>query len=168
MTTIAALKRRAAVPMDGYPATVVEILDDRMTFRPAALRAMREFRASHPWRGDNDQRKAKFQELVVALAEAYQIAAPELLFDRLDGSSSGASSYDPSRHRIVLRGRLSVITLLHEFAHARGMSERAAVRWSVNLFRRVFPRSFSRLVHRGHLLLRAEDVANEVCPDPRS
>ena len=155
------------MPTGGYPATVVEILDERMTFRPAALRAMKAFRASHPWRGTDDERRTKFQQLVRALADAYQIAIPELLFD-LNGSSSGASAYDPSRHRIVLRGRLSVVTLLHELAHARGMDERDAVRWSVNLFRRIFPRSYSRLVHRGHVLLRPEDVQGEVCPAPAS
>lgn len=154
------------MPTGDYPATVVEILDDRMKFKPAALRAMKAFRASHPWRGTEDERRVKCQELVVALAEAYGIALPEVLFDRLDGSSSGASCYDRSQHRIVLRGRLSVITLLHEFAHSRGMDERAAVRWSVNLFRRHFPRSYSRLVHRGHVLLRPEDVRAEVCPAP--
>jgi hypothetical protein len=52
------------------------------------------------------------------------------------------------------RGRLSVVTYLHEFAHALGRDERGACRWSINLFRRVFPEQFARLAASGHTLRR--------------
>lgn len=58
----------------------------------------------------------------------------------------------PAAHVIVLRGRLSVITLLHEVAHLlHGPSERVAVAWSLAAFRATFPRSFSRLTFSGHM-----------------
>ena len=93
------------------------------------------------------------------LAGIYRISAPKLVFGELDGSSSGASHYLPGQHEIVLLGRLSVVTYLHEFGHARGHDEREATRWSTNLFRRCFPHQYARLIHRGHILLRPQNAA---------
>ena len=141
-----------------YPESVVEVLDDRMTFKPEALQAMRRFVQSHPWRGSTDERKQKFEALVADLSAAYCMQAPTITFGELDGSCSGRSHYIPAENRIVLVGRLSVVTLLHEFGHARGMGERSACRWSLNLFRRSCPRAFSRLIHIGHMVVRPADL----------
>ncbi len=148
------------MPSADYPATVVEVLDDQISFRPASLRAVRIFATSNPWTGSLDQRKKKFCKLNRSMAAAYGIRKPELVFGNLDGSSSGRSYYEPGRHRIVLVGKLSVVTYLHEFAHARGMGEQGACRWSINLFRRCFPRQFSRLIQVGHTLVRLQDVGS--------
>ena len=149
------------MPSADYPATVVEVLDDQISFRPATLRAVHIFAKSNPWRGSLDQRKKKICKLNQSLAAACGIRIPELVFGRLDGSSSGRSYYEPGRHRIVLVGKLSVVTYLHEFAHARGMGEQGACRWSINLFRRCFPRQFSRLIQVGHTLVRPQDVGSK-------
>ena len=141
-----------------YPETVLEVIDEDMQFNPAALRAVHSFASTKPWRGDIDERKEKIVMLNRYLAAAYGIAAPELIFGVIDDSSSGSSYYHPTRHEIALSGRLSVVTYLHEFAHACGMDEQGACKWSINLFRRCFPKSFGRLVHRGHMLVSAEDV----------
>jgi hypothetical protein len=143
----------------GYPETVTEVLDDSARFKPAALRALREFRRSRPWRGSVEEREEKFRTLNHALAGAYGIREPELVVEALDGTTSGRSHYTPALHRIVLSGKLSVVTYLHEFAHARGMGERGAARWSINLFRRIFPGEYGRLIHVGHMLVRAADIA---------
>jgi hypothetical protein len=141
---------------DAYPRTVAECLSDRMTFKPEALRAMRAFRASHPWQGSDSERFAKLQALHTALAHAYGIEPPALVRGTRAGADSGASHYIPSRHQIVMCGPdLSVITYLHEFGHARGYGERGACRFSLNLFRRVFPRAFARLRPVGHTLIRS-------------
>ena len=58
----------------------------------------------------------------------------------------------PGRNRINLP-TLSVVTYLHEFAHSRGADERQACGWSINLFRRIFPRSYARCRHQGHMLI---------------
>jgi hypothetical protein len=146
------------MPTDEYPQTVLEVIDDNMTYRPAALHAVRAFARSKPWRGEMEARKEKYRQLNHDLSEAYGIPEPTLVFGQLDGGSSGNSYYHRTRHQIVLNGRLSVVTMLHEWAHARGMNERNACRWSVNLFKRCFPRSFSRLVQVGHMLVRPEDL----------
>jgi len=82
--------------------------------------------------------------------------APELHFAEMDGGFSGASSCrrrgDGKPAVITMRGKLSVVTFLHEFAHALGRDERGACRWSINLFRSVFPEQYARLRADGHTL----------------
>ncbi len=141
-----------------YPETVLEVIDPNVRFNPDALRAVRDYAKSKPWRGEMDSREEKFSRLNRGLAEAYDMPMPGLIFGVLDGSGSGSSYYHPTRHEIVLNGRLSVVTYLHEFAHARGMGERSACRWSINMFRKCFPKSFSRLLQRGHMLIRPNDI----------
>ena len=151
-----------------YPETVIEVIDSRMRFRPATLRAVRAFSLCKPWSGSLEKRKEKFVKVNYDLAEAYSIPAPELRFQQMDGSSSGGSHYLPTANCIVLSGRLSVVTYLHEFAHALGKDETDACRWSINLFRRCFPRQFARLLHKGHMLIRPSDVARDLAiPDSK-
>jgi hypothetical protein len=145
-----------------YPASVLEVLDDAMQFHEATVAAVHRFAASKPWHGSISARKKKFRILNQDLSAAYEIEEPDLHFGLIDGSSSGASHYISLAHRIVLVGKLSVVTLLHEFAHARGMGEQDACRWSINLFRRCFPRQFSRLIFVGHTLVRPADVASKL------
>ena len=141
-----------------YPATVAEILDDHMTFRPECLRALREFRRSKPWRGSYRERCLKFRSLNASLAQAYGLPTPKLTLPDQESNATGNGCYRlwRGRHWITLFDRLSVVTYLHEFAHARGYDERRAVRWSVNLFRRVFPRSYARCRHEHHMLIRRQ------------
>jgi hypothetical protein len=117
--------------------------------------AVRRRRArSKPWRGTPAERLTKFGDLNRALAAAYGIESPALSFSVTDPAGGrGNGCYSRWIHAIFLFGKLSVVTYLHEFAHARGMDERQAVRWSVNLFRRCFPRSFARCRAVGHVLV---------------
>lgn len=143
------------MPNPNYPATVEEVLDLDMKFRRAVLRAVREFAHSKPWQGSHDERQAKFRSLNVSLAEACGVSIPQLILDGGNDRDSGRSCYIPDLKIIILRGRLSVVTYLHEFAHHLfGPDERMACRWSINLFRRCFPRSFGRCRFEGHVLRR--------------
>lgn len=130
-----------------YPATVAEVLDDRMTFRPAALAAVRQLARAKPWQGSPAERLAKLQACLQSLAAAYDLPCPSL-------KVRVTACYLPHRNRIQLTSSLSVVTLLHEFAHARGFDERQACRWSLNLFRRCFPRSFAACRQVRHVLVR--------------
>jgi hypothetical protein len=136
-----------------YPATVTEVLDDHLEFPSEVLAAINAIAASGPWTGSLTQRRAKFAGLNRALAAACGIPEPALVLRRIDGCCSGASHYIPAVHRIVMVGKLSVITFLHEFGHALGMSERETCRWSINLFRRYFPQEYASLQHCGHMLI---------------
>ena len=144
------------MPSAGYPRTAAECLSNGMRFRRGVVAAVRAFRDYGPWQGTLEERKRKFCRLNEALAETYGMSTPDLRFSGIDGNFSGASS---CRRRgrgrpavITMRGKLSVVTFLHEFAHALGRDERGACRWSINLFRRVFPEQYARLHADGHTL----------------
>lgn len=143
-----------------YPQAVIEVLDDDIIYPTAVIEAVKSFAAMNPWQGSLNLRKKKFQQLNKDLARACGIDKPTLLFGTLDGGSSGMSYYLPRDHQIVMVGKLSVVTFLHEFAHALGMDERDACRWSINLFRKCFPRQYSRLIHIGHTLVRPQDIGS--------
>ena len=139
---------------DPYPRSVEEVLDQSITFNPLALRAVQSFARSRPWRGTIDERQLKFRKLHNDLCLAYRLdPQPRLIIGNEPLSCSGNSGFIPAMNTIILRGRLSVVTYLHEVGHARGMNERRAARWSINLFRRCFPKSWSRVTIDGHNLL---------------
>ncbi len=140
-----------SMTMSDYPNSVAEVLDPPVRFKSATIEAVRRFKRSKPWRGSEEERIAKFQQLHVDLCCVYR-KATTLQIGILDGSDSGSSYYQPATDMITLCGRLSVLTFLHEFGHALGLDERGACRWSLNLFRRVFPLSFARCVSDGHML----------------
>lgn len=138
---------------DPYRGTVAELIDPHVKFKPAALAALRLFRRSRPWRGSVDERHQKFRLLHEALCQVYSLTPqPRLIFGNDHVSCSGRSCFIPSMNVVILRGRLSVTTYLHELAHCRGMNERGAVAFSINLFRRVWPQQFARCTHDRHML----------------
>jgi hypothetical protein len=138
----------------GYPESVKEVLDDKMKFRKGVLSAMRKFAKQKPWRGTLPERVAKLDELLSKLSAIYGVDRPTLITDDLrdDATDSSASFYLPVFREIHLRGKYSVLTFLHEFAHALGKSEWQACRWSLSLFKRVFRRQYGRCIHDGHML----------------
>lgn len=140
-------------PNEPYPRTAAECLQDGRKYNPHVLRALKAFRREKPWRGTLAERKEKFRRVHRALCAAYGLTTRLRFHVSLAmDNASGASCYDPRANMIELRGRLSVVTYLHEFGHALGYGEQGTCRWSINLFRRVFPRSYSRLQPRGHVL----------------
>jgi len=139
-------------PIGDYPQTVDEVLDDSIRFRRPTVRAALRFKASRPWRGSLAERKTKFRKVHEDLCQVYG-KQTTLVFGRIDGSCSGHSCYNPASDTITLHGRLSVVTYLHEVAHALGRDERGACRWSINLFAKCFPREFLRCQTRGHMLM---------------
>jgi hypothetical protein len=162
---------------------VAEVLDDQMTFNAACLEAMRAFRRGKPWLGNFQKRACKLHALNRDLSRAYRLdPAPQLVcvphgagqeLARRAAMSSlrlfGVDCYDGLANRIELHadpnGHLSVVTYLHEFGHARGLDEWQTCRWSVNLFRRIFPRSFERLEQVGHRLLRVRLALSRPAPE---
>lgn len=145
----------SGAPGNEYPATVAEVRDPAALFKPAALRALKRYRRAKPWRGDRATRAEKAQHALDWLATAYGV--PPVLLK----VGSRPDCFEPYHRVIWLRespGKpFSVLSLLHEFGHARGMNERRACRWSINIFARVFPRSFANLEPVGHTLVRRRD-----------
>ena len=138
-------------PSPHYPATVGEVLDPPVRFRDDVIVAVQRFAEQKPWRGTVAERTAKLLVLHTNLCEIYS-KQTTLGFEFLDGGDSGGSTYEPTSDAITIRGKASVVTYLHEFAHALGRDEHGAVRWSVNLFRQCFPISFARCLQDRHML----------------
>lgn len=135
------------MPRANYPRTVAEVLDVNRKYKPDVLRAVRTFRRSRPWRGTVAERREKLAALHRTLCAAYGLTVA-LRF------CHGPDCFIPATSEIRL-SKPSVVTYLHEFAHAAfGSCERTACGWSINLFRRVFPRSFARCRQAGHMLYR--------------
>jgi hypothetical protein len=62
--------------------------------------------------------------------------------------------YIPKQHRILMNSH-SIISLLHEYGHAIfGTSELKACRFSVHIFKNLFPRAYARLEWNGHMLVK--------------
>ena len=140
-----------------HPRTIAEILDDQMRFRRTTIQVVLRFKRSRPWRGSVAERQAKFLRFHRNLCRIYG-KQTTLEFGALDGGCSDRSYYSPVEDAITLVGRLSVVTYLHEFAHALGRNERGACRWSVNLFKQCFPRQFARCRAEGHMLRRGRPM----------
>lgn len=140
------------LPDNEYPLTVDDLLEPAMKFRIGTLLAMNTFGAQHPWSGTHDTRVAKFQDVIQDLSSVYAVRTPLVDASQTSkGVPSDQSYYLPLTHTIHLVGRLSVITLLHEFAHALGKNEIGACRWSLCLFKRTFPVRWDRLRFDGHV-----------------
>lgn len=137
-----------------YPHRVEDVLDPTMTFDPKVVTSVKRFSRSRPWRGTVAERQKKFRKLHVELAKALSVNPPILIFSRSAHGDTRESCYILSQDTIILVG-LSVVTFLHEWGHRlHGRSEREACRWSINLFRECFPRSFARCRFEGHMLRR--------------
>jgi len=134
-----------------YPRTVAEVLDDDMKFNPDVLRAVKAYRAAKPWRGSEDEKRAKLRVFHRALCRIYGRSTALVLVG--EAALACAGIFEPALDRITL-GKVSVVTYLHEFGHVLGKDERETCRWSINLFRRIFPRSYANCDHAGYMLVK--------------
>jgi len=114
---------------------------------------LREFKSWHPYRGTIEERKIKFLKLHKAICNLLALDF-RLEFRNLgDGRRSFGSSTDYFRKVITIRGKLSVITYLHELAHALGLlSEELAQRFALAWFARIYPRLFLKAWKQGTCL----------------
>ena len=97
-----------------YPETVREVLDDTMTFAPAALAALRVFKKSHPWTGSIEERHQKIRTLHDALCAAYGLnPPPRLIFGGDHGTCSGATLAELRAFEVEVAGLLPRWKELH-------------------------------------------------------
>lgn len=152
-----------SIPLAGnYPASARDTIME-MTYPMNVINAVAEFRDKKAWRGTVPERKEKFLFLHEKLCACAGITAT-LNFRGLDldtETPTGNGYFDPQANAITLVNKLSVITYLHEFAHAVwGSDERIAVVWSLNLFRIMFPLSFQNLAFVGHMAMSRSTVGS--------
>jgi hypothetical protein len=114
----------------------------------ALLRA----RQRHMWRGSVQERKAKHEQLHAEACDALGLSTSLAITvdeDMAAWTRSFGSSYSMPKDRITLRGRLSVVTHLHELGHAYLQSgdEGKVQAWAVRHFKSVWPKSYERNKH---------------------
>lgn len=129
-----------------------------ITLNEASHAAMRAFRDSRPWRGSLQERADKFAQFHRNLCRAYDLETILVRDDENDPACTGTSArsvFDRRRNRIILSGRLSVVTYLALFAMAAGASQGVAILFARGAFAGYFPRSFARCQTRDGLLVRA-------------
>lgn len=144
----------AGVP-NAYP-TREEIINEPHKHKPAVIRLVKLWKKEiwFPLRDREPTDELKFaalQTLIQRIAtEAYQKPV-EVEYE----AEAMSCYYQPMHNRIVINKSLSILSSLHELAHHLfGSSEAKACRWSVWLFAKAFPKAYSQLEWRGHLLVR--------------
>jgi hypothetical protein len=151
-----------------------------LKFRPETIAVMVKFRDDiKPFKpkefsnANVEEKKKKWKWFVDNMSLAYQIPIPTVNFGIFTEESwkekgaSGSSNYNHITHTLTFMGRFSIVTLFHEFAHARGFDETDAVIWSINLGLRYFPITFNRMMdtNPGSHLMTRDDVNREFTGD---
>lgn len=150
------------------------IFDDNMRFKNGVVEALTNFKNKNTTIKSPIPRFVEMVNLVKELSNIYNIIPPSMIlkigdiglyFDNNTGYISviklnnyllkiKTSCYYPDKHFIYLMN-LSIITLLHEFYHSRGMfDEYKTVRYSISLFKRVYPNEYKKLKSIKHVLVR--------------
>jgi hypothetical protein len=135
-----------------------------MEHEQLSIAALQRFARSRPWRGSIAERQQKFNTAIYDICVAAGATPPNVIFAISEQEDSGQSCYFPATNTIVL-SKCSVITALHEIGHLLlGRSEYAVCAWSLALFRRCFPKSWSRLTFDGHMALARPTAASPEHP----
>lgn len=135
-------------------------------FKKGVIAATKKFKELKTGRLPDEKCFLAMVDWTHEVSQIYRIPTPTLKMWDIIGISSGPSHYLHQEKTIVLVGKLSIITLFHEYAHhlyfetkaprcADGSIdymlintsrvERHARRWSLNLFKRVWPKQWAKL-----------------------
>lgn len=118
---------------------------------------LQEFKATNPWQGKIIERKEKFIFLHKKLNELFGKNV-KLDFDIPTRfrrwTNSGNSEWDRVENKIILRGRLSVVTYIHEYFHALDFNQTDAQKGATELFKEVFPEKYEKLLNRMGMLIK--------------
>jgi len=142
-----------------YP-TPKEIMAKDFEFHPEALDVVVRWKNRYfkNWAKKNELEKANL--LVILLAQLNELyGGPKLAVGVTN--APGSSQHIPGKKggMILLRLPISIITGLHELGHHLfGSSELKACRFSVQLFKHAFPRSFAQMTWNGHMLVRKQTI----------
>lgn len=136
--------------MSKYP-TKEEILQAKIEYSPEELEYTETWKNTY-WRKARKHKKIEVR--IYALAWLIQILA-SFHQQKIEVSyrpDLGSACYDRAENTIHLIND-SIISALHELAHVLyGSSELMACAWSVQLFRKIFPKAYKKLKWHGHQL----------------
>jgi len=155
-----------------------------LEFRTEAIAVMKKFRDEikpfQPKEFSQEailKKKEKWVWFVKEMSRAYRVPTPNVTFGifsedswKREGSSArddegNSSSFNRGTNTLYFTGRFSLVTLLHEFGHARGFDETDAIIWSQNFGLRIFPVTFNRLIKDvkpgTHMLTRSDETQRQ-------
>jgi len=141
--------------MNKYP-TKEEIVAREMFFKKELILKLILWKKDF-WNKKSNSEKTKALFILVALLNGFHKKT-------FHAESGDYYAYNPRTKTIFLdRGHPSIISTLHEFAHGINDEEKImrseelfACRWSTFLFRKAFPKSFSKLYWEGHKLIKKD------------
>jgi hypothetical protein len=149
------------VPEDSNATSYMDqLLATPVTYHEHIIEALKDFKRYHKLGNESDALRLEgMRALLNEVASNNGTVVPSLRMGNMDSGDSGTSYYDHDAHEIVMQGKLSIITFLHEIGHAvYGYDEHMARVWSINLFKKVYPKAFARLeVHDGFVLRMRDD-----------
>lgn len=138
-----------------YPSPE-EIMNPIVAFKPVTVNAVMDWKLNFfpNWNTkSNEEKLTALEYLIQKLCVVY-------------GENVGVNKYSDrfsfsgDENTINLdKENPSIVSTLHEFRHKiNGSSEASACRWSVQLFKKCFPKSFDKLMFKPgtHLLIRKE------------
>lgn len=141
--------------------SIREVLLENPKFPKEVCRAVRAGRAQKVWRGKRTQRVEKFKAFVALLNGAMGCKV-SIRFEEDGNNETSLKSlvnFEGANPEIVMVGKLSLATLLYCFATAQAQDDPnmqthfGRWRWAANVFKRFFPKSFSKLDTSGAYLL---------------
>jgi hypothetical protein len=150
-----------------YPATPVT--DDSIIYPDDVIDSLKFFKKYCRSKLQTPaQRLESMQNLIAVFNNTYAMPSVTVVHTNPEVNTSTASNANVHTRTITMIGKLSIITLLHEFAHILNPQggEDYAVKWSLTLFKKVYPLAFENLVPQGHLLVEAVPAAATVLPIP--
>lgn len=87
----------------------------------------------------------KYRKMISILSDVYGITAPKIELKEVSAQSwmrLGSASYDGNK--MIFWGRIDMVTALHQFAHVLGLNDVGAIRYSTNLYRMIFCKSYEK------------------------
>jgi len=134
----------------------MNMTSETVSKRESVIKILKEFKTLNPWQGTYGMKSDKYIWLFRKLRKLFGLEGLKLIIaiptEIKYYYSSGSSTY--GNNTIVLRGRFSVITFLHEFGHALGMNQKETIEWSCGLFKEVFPEKWKKLTQQGGLMIK--------------
>lgn len=136
-----------------YP-TAEEIMNPEVDFKDNTIKTLLDWKVEFFPKWNKKSKEEQLNALETLIQKLCGVYEEEVSVEK----NGDLFCFVPSENTIHLdKNNPSIISTLHEFRHKlNGADEKAACRWSVQLFKKCFPTSFKNLeFHKGsHLLVR--------------
>ena len=135
-----------------------ELLRREYAYKEGINEALLSFKAERPFKQELEAKKGCFKRLHENLNGIHNRKTGLIFHSSIENNTqSGNSHFNLMEDSITLMGRISLITYLHEYAHALGFNNELDARaWSIKLFKKTFPKSFKKLKYVNGMMLKQQ------------